>query len=48
MNRYNKRQAVILFRQNTTEMRVPGVAMHEIRIDFRGVEVGAAPDRPKN
>src|SRR5439155_21738673 len=43
MDRNDQRNSVILFRQNPAEMAVPRVAMHEIGIDIRSVEIGASP-----
>src|SRR5438874_4600733 len=43
MDRNYHRNSVILFRQNPAEMAVPRVAMHEIGIDIRSVEVRAPP-----
>ena len=48
MHRNHERNSVIHFRQNSAEVAVPGVAMHEIGIDVRGVEIGAALDRAEN
>ena len=44
VNRDDKRNSVIQFRQNAAEMTVPGVTMHQIGIDVGRVEIGAATD----
>src|SRR5438105_5608195 len=43
MNRNNKRNAVILFRQDAAEMAVPRMTMDQVRIDVSGVEIDASP-----
>ncbi len=44
----DQRNAVVLFCQNSAEMAVPSVAMHDIGIDGRGIEIGAATHRAEN
>src|SRR6266702_7584563 len=41
MDRNDKRNAVILFRQNPAKMAVPGVTMYQVGIDVCGVEINA-------
>src|SRR5438093_4218784 len=41
MDRNDKRDAVILFRQNPAKMSVPRVTMHQVGIDVCGVEIDA-------
>src|SRR5438034_426738 len=41
MDRNDKRNAVILFRQNPAKMAVPRVTMHQVGIDVCGVEINA-------
>ena len=48
VNRDDERHAVIQLRQDPAEMAVPSVAMHEIGIDFVGVEIGAATNRAED
>ena len=48
MHRDDERNSVIQFRQDPAEMTVPSVTMHEIGIDVRRVEVGAATDRAED
>ena len=48
MNRDDERNSVIFLRQNTAEMAVPGVTMHEVGIDVRGIEIEAAAHRAEN
>ena len=48
MNRQNHRDMVIQFGQNTAEMRVPCVAMDDIRVHTHGVEIRATTDRSKH
>lgn len=48
MHRNHERQSVVQLRQNPAEMRVPGVAMHQIGIDARSVEIRAALDRAEH
>src|SRR6266852_5807581 len=43
MDRNDKRNAVILFRQNPDKMSVPRVTMHQVGIDISGVEIDAPP-----
>ena len=42
MHRNDERDAVVLSRQNPAEMGVPRMAMHDIGVDVRCVEIGAA------
>ena len=48
MSRDDERDSVIQFREDSAEMAVPGVAMHQIRINVRGVEIDAPPHRTKS
>jgi hypothetical protein len=48
MDRDHKRNSVILFGENPAEMAVPSVAMDDIGIDVRRVEIGAAPHRTES
>ena len=48
VDRNHERDAVIYFRENPAEVAVPGVAVSEIGIDIRRIEIGAAPDRAKD
>ena len=48
MNRDDKRQPVIQFRQNPAKVAVPGVAMHNRGIDAGGVKIRATTNRAKN
>src|SRR5439155_21994757 len=41
MDRNDKRNAVILFRQNPAKMSVPSMTMHQVGIDVCGVEINA-------
>ena len=43
MCRDHERQTVIQLGENPAEVAVPGMAMHEVGIDVRGIEIGAAP-----
>ena len=48
MNRDDQWNAIILLRQDSAEMTVPSMAMHNIGIDVRRVEIGAASDGTKS
>src|SRR6516164_6674268 len=48
MNCNDKRDAVILFRQNPAKMSVPRVTMHQVGIDVGGVEIDASPHRAES
>src|SRR2546423_13690251 len=48
MRRDYERNSVILFSKNAAEMTVPSVAMHEVGIDVRRVEVETALDCAEN
>src|SRR6476660_3159223 len=48
MNRNDKRNAIILFSQNSAKMSVPRVTMHQVGIDVCGVEIEASPHRPES
>ena len=48
MSRDDERDSVIQFREDSAEMTVPGVTMHEIGVDIRGVEIDAAPHRAES
>src|SRR5438128_12691028 len=41
MDRNDKRNAVILFRQNPAKMSVPSMTMHQVGVDACGVEINA-------
>jgi hypothetical protein len=40
--------SIILFRQNSAEVAVPRMAMHDIGIDVRCIEIGAAAHRTES
>src|SRR5689334_5073137 len=48
MNRNYKRQTVILFCQDSAEVAVPRVTMHEVGVDVHGVEIRTASNRAKS
>ena len=48
MSRDDERDSVIQFREDSAEMAVPGVTMHQIGIDVRCGEIDAAPHRAKS
>ena len=48
MDRDDERNAVVQLREDAAEMAVPSVTMHEVGIDVRGVEIGAALDRAED
>ena len=48
MNCDNKRDAVILFRQDPAKMSVPRVTMHQVGVDVGGVEIDAPPYRAES
>ena len=48
MSRDDERDSVIQFREDSAEMTVPGVTMHQIGVDVRGVEIDIAAKRPED
>src|SRR6266704_6724054 len=48
MDRNNKREAIILFCQNSAKMSVPRVTMHQVGIDVCGVVIDASPYCPES
>ena len=48
MDRDHKRNSVILFGENPAKMAVPSVAMDDVGIDVRRVEISAAPHRTES
>src|SRR5438874_1494769 len=48
MDRDDKRDAIILFCQNSAKMSIPRVTMHQVGIDVGGVEIEASPHRPES
>ena len=48
MDRHNKRNPVVLLRENTAEMQIPGMTMDQVGVDVGGVEIGATADRAKD
>src|SRR5581483_712908 len=48
MNRDHEWNSVIFFRQDSAEMAVPGVTMHQIGIDVRCIKIRAAPHCAEN
>src|SRR2546423_1803389 len=48
MYRYDKRDAIILFCQNSAKMSIPRVTMHQVGINVCGVEIEASPYRPES
>jgi hypothetical protein len=48
MDRDDQRNPVVFLRQDSAEVRIPGVAMDEVGIDPRGVEVEATLHRAED
>lgn len=48
MNRDDQRDPVIHLGQNSAKMRVPGMAMDDVRVRTRGIEVGASAHSAKH
>src|SRR2546423_15568146 len=48
MDRDDKRDAIILFCQNSAKMSIPRGTRHQVGIDVVGVEFEASPHRPES
>ena len=48
MGRNDEGNPIVLLRENSPEVRIPGVTVNEIRVDVRGVEIETALHRAED